>query len=680
MADRLILVAAGLLALSGAPGLFVDRRSMSGQWIATILAVLGAAIGLAGSLAIASAGESIERSILWSVLGQELLLRIDGVAVVFLLPVFLMAGMGSIFGMGYWAQTEHAANGRKLRLFYGLLPASMVLVIVAQDAILFLFAWEVMALSAFFLVTTEDEEARVRRAGWIYLVATHIGTLVLFALFATIRHFTGSFALAPIAEDSIGLGTATVVFVLALIGFGLKAGVMPLHVWLPSAHANAPSHVSAVLSGVLLKIGIYGLVRVCGLLPNPPASWGVALLALGAISAVIGVAFALAQHDLKRLLAYHSIENIGIIVMGLGLAMIGRSMDRPEWIVLGLAGALLHVWNHALFKSLLFFGAGSVIKVMGTHEIDRMGGLARGMPQTALLFTVGAVAICGLPPLNGFVSEFLVYLGLFSTVGIGGGPSLMGAALGAPILAITGALALACFVKVVGAVFLGSPRTIPQNPVRESPASMLVPMFVLAACCLGLGLAPMLAAPLLQHAIGDWAGSAGATLPSLSSLAPLGWVSVINVGLIIISVVVFIGVIGLARRGAVSGVDERRVGTWDCGFAYPAPAAPRVQYTASSFAQMLVGMLSFVLRPREHRPHLHAQFPHAVGFKSHVDDVVLEGWILPAMRGIERWFLRLRVLQHGRVQLYVLYVLVVLILMFLVTFPVYELVLRLISR
>src|SRR5205807_3118219 len=277
-------------------------------------------------------------------------------------------------------------------------------------------------------VATEDHEESVRAAGWRYLAASHLAALCLFAMFALLRSATGTFNLVAIPDTLSIPGMATAIFLLALIGFGLKAGIMPMHVWLPSAHANAPSHVSALLSGLMIKMGIYGLVRICSLLPTPPVWWGSLLLGFGAISGVLGVAFAIGQHDLKRLLAYHSIENIGIIVMGLGLAMLGRSLNRTDWILLGLGGALLHVWNHALFKSLLFLSAGSVVHAAHTREIDRLGGLGKVMPCTAFCFLIGAVAICGLPPLNGFVSELLIYLGLFRSLGINGDSSPISAA------------------------------------------------------------------------------------------------------------------------------------------------------------------------------------------------------------------------------------------------------------
>ena len=243
---------------------------------------------------------------------------------------------------------------------------------------------------------------------------SHFATLSLFGMFAVMAHVTGSFNFASLANGTTG--QLNTIFVLALLGFGTKAGIMPLHVWLPGAHAQAPSHISAMMSGIVLKMGIYGLVRVLSLFSEIPVQWGELILALGTVSAVLGVAFAVGQHDIKRLLAYHSIENIGIILMGIGLALLGRTYHQPIWVVLGAAGGLLHVWNHALFKSLLFFAAGSVVHATGTREIDSLGGLAKLMPLTSNCFLLGAVAICGLPPLNGFVSELMIYLGLFHTI------------------------------------------------------------------------------------------------------------------------------------------------------------------------------------------------------------------------------------------------------------------------
>ncbi len=350
------LVLWGLIvaACSGLPGLFFRRDSLGGQWLTTFLAVLGAGLGLAGCGWFWATGD--DRSIIepWCLPGAEFRIAVDGLSAFFLVPVFLISLLGNVYGLSYWKQTEHPDNGRKLRLFYGGLTAGMALLVIARNSILFLFGWEIMALSAFFLVTTEEEKEEARDAGWLYFVAAHVSVLCLFALFALLRMVSGSYTLVPLEADRLTPGLTAAIFVLALIGFGLKAGIMPLHVWLPSSHAIAPSHVSAILSGVILKMGVYGLVRITSLMPAPPVAWGAIILGLGTISGVLGVAFAIGQHDLKRLLAYHSIENVGIIVMGLGLALIGRSLHRTDWVLLGLGGSLLHVWNHALFKALLF--------------------------------------------------------------------------------------------------------------------------------------------------------------------------------------------------------------------------------------------------------------------------------------------------------------------------------------
>jgi len=645
MSVWLVILGIGCHAMSGVPGLFCKRESDAGQKLAVVLALIGSALGMAGAL-----------GSLWRPPVVTSAIKIDGISVIFLLPIFLIPTLGSIYGLGYWKQTDHPHNGQKLRLFYGLVTAALAGVTIAANAILFLVAWEIMALSAFFLITTEDEDLAVREAGWVYLVAAHMATLCLFALFAVMRSVTGSFALIalPVGVPS---GVATAIFLLAVIGFGFKAGIMPLHVWLPGAHGLAPSHVSALMSGVLIKIGVYGLVRIGSLLPHPPLWWGGLLLAVGTVSGILGVVFALGQHDLKRLLAYHSIENIGIIVMGLGLAMMGRTLQRADWVVLGLAGALLHVWNHGLFKSLLFLSAGAVIHATHTRDIDQLGGLAKAMPRTALCFAVGAVAICGLPPLNGFVSELLIYLGLFRSLGIGNGASWAGAAFAAPALALIGALALACFVKAFGAVFLGAARSEHAHHAHEAASNMTGPMLVLVSCCLFIGLAPLLVAPVLMQGICVWAPELAVGGQALVTLAPLGWISVAGLGLV--GLVVLAGVVLTARvrhSGAASS------GTWDCGYAAP---GPRMQYTSSSFAQMLVGFFAWVLRPSVHAPSEQALFPGATRFRSHVPDIVLDGVLRPSFRFGTKVTSYFRVLQAGNIHAYLFYIVAFLILLLL---------------
>ncbi|HEX4952711.1 MAG TPA: proton-conducting transporter membrane subunit [Thermoanaerobaculia bacterium] len=646
-----LLIGAGcLLALSGAPGLLFPRLSPWGPRLATGLALAGSLAGLVGgALALAGTG-SFALDLPSPMPGQSAWLAADALSGFFALPVFLVGGLGALYGSAYWAPRHHPKNGRRLRFCYGLLLASLVFITLARDGIAFLIAWEVMALTNFFLVTTDEHDPSVRGAGWLYLLYSHVTILGLFALFLLEYQATGGFAFAAIpAAAPAGLRTG--VFVLALLAFGIKAGAMPLHSWLPAAHASAPSHVSALMSGVVIKIGIYGLVRTTSLLPAPPLAWGVALLAIGCLSAFFGVVFALAQHDLKRLLAYHSIENIGIILLGLGLALVGRSLDRPEWVLLGLAGCLLHVWNHALFKSLLFFGAGSVAHATGSRDLEKAGGLARRMPATATLFLLGSLAICGLPPGNGFVSELLVYLGLGH---VALAPGAAWAALAVPVLAATGALAVACFVKVVGVVFLGTPRTAAAEGAHESPPLMLAPMAVLAACCLLLGVAPGLVAPALERAVAVWAGGslAGA---SLAELAPLGAISASAVALLAGVALLAAAVAPACRRG------RRRLPalpTWDCGYA---GASPRLQYTASSFAQLITSRFAWALRPTVHAPRVEGLFPGGSRFHSHTDDSVLEGVLRPAARGSLRLTALLRSLPQGQLQRYILYILGVLL-------------------
>ncbi len=668
----LILAVAALAAVSGLPGVFLGWRSPVGQWIATAFMVCASVLGLTGVVAALLSDQKVLLLLPASFMGGGLSLGIDALSAFFLVPVLFMGGLGSIYGLGYWKHSQHVSNGRRVGLFWGLLVAGMVVLVVARHAMLFLLGWEVMALSAFFLITAEDHLPDVRAAGWIYLIAAHAGTLALFAMFGLMRTAVGSFDLQPVPLEAAGLGTLTAIFFLALVGFGLKAGIMPLHFWLPTAHANAPSHVSAIMSGVVIKMGIYGLVRVCGLLPQPPVAWGAVLLVLGAISGVLGVAFAIGQHDLKRLLAYHSVENIGIILMGLGLAMVGRSLGQTSWIVLGLAGCLLHVWNHSLFKSLLFLSAGSVLHACQTREIDRLGGLAKKMPWTALMFLTGAVAICGLPPLNGFVSEFFIYLGLLRTTGIEGDASWAGAALVVPVLATIGALAVACFVKVFGAVFLGESRSTSTQGAHEATVSMLVPMTLLAGCCVLIGLAPFALATPLGHSISAWAPESAGRGFSLPSLAPLTMV-----GLLALVLWVLLGVVTVFFLRKWPLVSVPRTSTWDCGYARP---TARMQYTASSFAEMLVGMLRWPLRPRVHLPKIQGLFPKPSYFESHVDDVVLDGQILPAARAIQRCLSWFRGLQPGLTQYYVLYILVAVIALLMWNLPFGQLLGRLFSR
>jgi hydrogenase-4 component B len=629
------------------PGLALGRRSSLGQAAASALSLAAAAAGLGAAL-VALARGGLETARLAGPLPDLALhLRLDALSAFFLAPVWLLGATATVYGARYWSQAEHPENARGLRLWLGVLVASLAAVVLAADAIAFLIAWEIMTLAAFLLVTTEDERGDVQQAGWVYLVAAHASVLVLFAFFGLAWAATGSLELRPLAGGGPVPAGAGVLFLLALVGFGLKAGIVPLHFWLPAAHANAPSHVSALLSGVVLKLGIYGLLRTLTLLPAPPPSVGVLLLALGAASALYGVLFALGQHDLKRLLAYHSVENVGIIVMGLGLALIGVGARQPAWAALGLAGCLLHVWNHALFKSLLFLAAGSVIHATGTREIDRLGGLARPMAGTAALFAVGAAAICGLPPLNGFASELLIFVGLLRVTADGVGGVWSVAPLAAPLLALAGALALACFVKAFGTVFLGAGRSEAAARAHESPLAMRGAMGALALGCAGIGLLPVLVMPALDAVVRAWL-PLDPPPPSLAALVPWAPLMALNGAL----------VGGLAAAALLLRARSRRrpsprTVTWDCGYARP---SPRMAYTASSFAQILVGLFGWLLQPRFESAVASELFPARRHFHVSVPEQVLDGVLAPLWTGFRRALVPLRALQHGRIQRYLMVV------------------------
>jgi hydrogenase-4 component B len=531
----------------------------------------------------------------------------------------------------------------------------MLLVLAADNSLLFLLAWEVMALSAFFLVTTEQEHAEARRAGFIYLVSAHAGALALFALFVLLGQETGSLQFP--AAASLAGGSATLIFLLGLFGFGFKAGLMPLHIWLPVAHAAAPSHASALLSGIVLKTGIYGLLRLTSFFATVPPWWGWTVLLLGVISGVLGVALALAQLDLKRLLAYHSVENIGIIAIGIGLALLGRSFGSPELVLLGVAGALLHVVNHGLFKSLLFYSAGAVVHATGSRELDHYGGLLRRQPWAAACFLGGAVAICGLPPLNGFVSEWLIYLAAFGTLR-GDGLALRLAVLAAPALALIGGLALACFVKVFGVTFLGEPRSAAAAAVAHDAApSMRWPMAALLGACAWIGLLPATLAPLLQAAAATWAPLAGA-VSLVAPLAPLPLVGAAGWGLLLLFILLGGWLRGRTRHA------PRDVSTWGCGYLAP---TPRMQYSASSFADLLVSQFRFGLWTERHGGKVRGLFPIAGAFASHTPDAVLDRALLPGFRKLAQGccWLRARV-QNGLIPTYLLYVALTVLLLLVI--------------
>lgn len=652
---ELLLIALALFAFGAIGSLLFANR---GRWSTVLGAgavVLGCVCGIMPSVRVALGEPAQSLHLAWEVPYGSLFLRLDALSAFFLLPIFLICALAALYGTEYL----EAYRGRKsiaaAWFFLNLLAASMVVVVLAHNGVLFLMAWEMMALSSFFLVTFEDEREDARQAGWIYLVASHIGTAFLLVLFILLGKASGSLDFDRFAASS-GPG---LLFVLALIGFGTKAGFVPLHVWLPEAHPAAPSHVSAVMSAVMIKTGIYGLLRILTFLGPPQAWWGWMLCAVGLTSGILGVLLALAQHDLKRLLAYHSVENIGIIALGLGVGIVGLSAGAPSIAILGFAGALLHVVNHGLFKGLLFLGAGNVAHGAGTREIDHLGGLLRRMPLTGATFLIGAVAIAGLPPLNGFISEFLIYLASFRGAASFAGSSSVPMLATIAGLALIGGLAAACFTKAFGVVFLGQPRTQHAEHAHEAGLVMVLPGLVLAAGCISIGLfgasAVRSMAPLMSIVSGL---PRNAVSPSLAKAAgTIALVSYFGAAVIGVSLLLI-----LARAIALSGRPVRSAVTWDCGYARP---SPRMQYTASSFAQPLIETFALLLQTRRVVAAPHGLFPKHAKFQTKADDPYQSYIFRPLFQTIARALSSLRPLQQGRVQIYVLYIVVTLLVLLL---------------
>jgi hydrogenase-4 component B len=640
-----LLLVSGLCLLLG----IVSGRSDPRIWLASNL--LGTGAAFIAAVWVLLGGQEWDWQSDQMLSGEQIHLRLDGLSALFLALLGVVGGMITVYSREYWSDGEHPSSARAGRVWWSVLLASIGIVFLSSNGLHFLIAWEIFTVASYFLITLDRQRSEVRAAGWLYLGASHAATLCLFAFFSILSVQTGSWDLGPMRGHS----ELAPLFWLLLVAFGLKAGMFPLHIWLPSAHANAPSHISAMMSGVTIKMGIYGLLRFSGWLPVPAAA-GWVVTALGLASAVLGVAFALGQHDIKRLLAYHSVENIGIILIGLGFALIAVRHGHAAWGQIALIGALLHVWNHGLFKSLLFLGAGSVLHSTRTREMSRLGGLWRRLPWTAALFALGAVAISGLPPLNGFVSEWLIYIGLFGAVNFRGNPALAGACA-VTLLAITGALALACFAKVCGVVFLGAPRTDSASHAHECGPLMRAPMAALAALCVAIGLAPTLFWPAVARAALVWnpAWKELGLPPSLGALGKFNMTfaaaSVFGASLLWI----------WSKRTVV-----RRALTWDCGYAAP---TARMQYTAGSFAAIIVDWFGWILRPQKHDLRPVGSFPATAAMEEHTPETVLEFIVEPAGEAVTHLSNAARRLQHGKLQAYLLYLVVgILVLGFIVAF------------
>jgi formate hydrogenlyase subunit 3/multisubunit Na+/H+ antiporter MnhD subunit len=619
---------------------------------ATILggsaAMTGAGFGLLGAFLALGSGAVHSGQLAWASGGLNLCLRLDGLAAFFLVPIFLLIGSGALYAIGYLHLPDHSYQGGRHWFCFNLLGASMVLVVGAADILLFLLAWELMSLSSFLLVIYDLGDEPSRRAGWTYLVATHLGAAFLFFLFFQAYQLSGSTEFAAFQVlGALSPAGAGLFFFLALVGFGTKAGLFPLHSWLPEAHSAAPSHISALMSGVMVKTAVYAFLRLLTFLPPLPPWCGLLLAGLGLAGALFGIALATMQNDLKRSLAYSTVENIGLIFFGLGLWLYCRDSRLATAATLVLAGALLHVWNHALFKSLLFFGAGSILHATGTREISRLGGLLQRMPHTALLLMVGGGSIAALPPLNGLISEWLLYLGLFEAGQGSGGGQVFLFMLFIILLATVGALVLLALTRILGIALSGEPRSPESRAARESGPAMLAAMTISALLCLAVGILPGAVLRLLIGPLQNLAPAAAAGWPDLLAGLPFGpaW-SWSALGL---SAVLALLVGWRYRRRSVD-LDRS---TWGCGFLLP---ASRMSYTAGGYGQLAQEEIYCgCLRPRisGERPPL--LFPVLWHWRTRIADPVLARILTPLFGRLAELAGTWRRLQGGHLNLYLTY-------------------------
>jgi formate hydrogenlyase subunit 3/multisubunit Na+/H+ antiporter MnhD subunit len=653
----LIFAAIGILVVGGAAAFLAGPTPRRASRIGAGAVYTACAVCALGLMSVWTGRSPAVLRLPWSVPFGSLSFALDPLSTWFILPLLPLAAACAAYGSASM-ETEHGATASDRRagaawFFLDLLIASLFVVLTARNAILFLVAWEVMALASFFLVTWEDDRREVREAGWVYLVATHVGTAFLLAFFAilgTRAHSLEFDALSLLPAGALG-GAC---FLMAVAGFGTKAGFVPFHVWLPEAHPAAPSHVSALMSGLMIKTGIYGLLRALEFLGAPEAWWGWLLLGIGLVSGVFGVAFALVQHDLKRLLAYSSIENMGLVALGLGLGVLGLVAGAPVVATLGFAAALVHVLNHALFKGLLFLAAGSVLHATGRLDLDGLGGLLRRMPRTGACALVGGAAIAGLPPLGGFVGEFLLFLAalqatLTPALAVPGVTVLVGVALVA-------GLAAAAFTKVVGIGFLGHARSPEAASAHESDGGLTRPMLALALACLVAGFAwtwPF------STVFGGGPGGAARPLPAGADLGAIlapTWTIPMAGGIL----VALVGLLAWTRRRLLRGRLVRRSVTWDCGYAHP---DARMQYTGSSYVLPLAELFQPLVRTRTEFAAPSGLFPGPSRLRTTTPALFRTLLYEPAFDRLRATLQRLKWLQHGRLQLYVLYIVVVFVVL-----------------
>lgn len=585
----------------------------------------------------------------------DIVWAMDPLSAIFVTVISVMSLLGVIYANGYMKPYLNKGMHTSSHCFFlMLLIASMLSVVTIQNGLFFLIVWELMSLSSFFLVIFEGEKKEVLKAGIKYLVYMHFSVIFIIAMIAMLTNISGSFAFGNFAEAvAQNPQIANIAFLVGFIGFGIKAGFVPFHNWLPDAHPAAPTHVSGIMSGVMIKTGIYGILRTLLIVGVPSKCVSYIVLAVAVVSALYGVLYAITQHDIKRLLAYHSIENIGIIGIGIAIGMLGLAYGNNIVAILGFSGAILHVVNHSIFKELLFFAAGSTYLKTHTRNIEALGGLIKKMPYTALLFIIGSVAICGLPPFNGFISEFLIYAGMLQGIPSSEMGMFIVLVISIGALAMVGTMAVLCFSKASGIMFLGEARSDAASQVKEDvSAVMILPMSVLALFTLLIGVLPQFVMKFIMPPVSQFTGGQE-SLPIFESVFGLmQQLSICFAVFFIILLVVFVVRTLINRR-----YEEHC--TWGCGYNR---ANPHMQYTASSYASPFISTLKPLFKRVSHIKKPKDLFPKEAYYELEIEDIEEAYIVNPIVKWDEKILAKFERIQNGNMQQYILFGLIFLVL------------------
>lgn len=658
MSSLQLLLWSIIFYLAGAGlSLLVARKENTSITIAAISAICGGVLGLCSAIPVLLNGHVQGYTTAGLFPFATFTVRFDMLAAFMVMVISLLVTVCSLYSIAY--VREYAGRGAgSMGFFMNLFIASMVGLVVMDNAFYFIILFEAMSLASWFLVISEQDRESVS-AGLLYFFIAHAGSVLIMIAFFLMWRESGSLDFAAFRQLRLSPSLASTVFLLAFLGFGAKAGMLPLHSWLPRAHPAAPSHASALMSGVMVKIGIFGIIKVSlDLLGVPQLWWGIVVLAFGSVSAVLGVLYALAEHDIKRLLAWHTVENIGIILMGVGVGIVGIATQHTVLATLGLLGALYHLLNHAVFKGLLFLGAGAVIYRLHTRDMEKMGGLGKLMPKTALAFLIGCMSISALPPLNGFISEWYTYQSLFSMSHDGNMLMRLSAPIAIVMLAITGALAAMCFVKVYGVSFCGGPRSENASRAREVPWQMTLSMLLLALCCVVLGLGASYIAPVLVRVAMSLSGTHDVVVAQGHLLIPAqaaqAMISPSLIFILLIALPVLPLLLWLCLKGDRPAF-RRRGDPWACGYGWE----PLMAVSAGGFTQPLRAMFAVLYRMRQWldpTPQLSKTLQSTTHGAALAEPFWDEKIILPLVRLVRRIGAQLQRLQGGDFRIYCLYV------------------------